>query len=223
MDLVSALGWAGSALLVYSVLQSRMLRLRVLNLAASAALVVFNAIIAVWPMVAMNVALCGINAWFMLTLLRQRRSGGAFEWVAATPDDPFVARFLARHGEDVAHFFPAALEHPAALDHPALRSVHAADSLCALVLHGDVTAGLVVAAAGALDAPDGTWRLLVDYVIPGYRDYTAGSLIYSPAGPFAARGAERVVAGPELDTVRTYLAHAGFVAAGGGWARTVRP
>ncbi|MBA3782005.1 MAG: hypothetical protein H0X12_09165, partial [Nocardioides sp.] len=36
------LGWGGSALLVYSLLQSRVLRFRVLNLAACLLLVVFN-------------------------------------------------------------------------------------------------------------------------------------------------------------------------------------
>ena len=36
------LGWGGSALLVYSLLQSRLLRLRVLNLAACVILTVFN-------------------------------------------------------------------------------------------------------------------------------------------------------------------------------------
>lgn len=216
MTLVDALGWAGSALLVYSVLQSRMLRLRVLNLAASLALVAFNAIIAVWPMVAMNAALCLINAWFAVTLLRQRRRGSAFEWVGADPDDPFVGRFLAHHSEDVAEFFPAARDLRAALG-----TAGAPDTLCALVLHGDVAVGLVVATADDR-SPGGTWRLLVDYVIPGYRDYTAGSFIYSPAGPFAARGAIRVVAGPELAAVHTYLGHAGFAAADGGWARTLQ-
>jgi hypothetical protein len=229
VDLVSALGWAGSALLVYSVLQSRMLRLRVLNLAASAALVVFNAVIGVWPMVAMNVALCLINAWFMIGLLRQRQGGTAFEWVDAAPDGPFVGRFLARHRADVAHFFPAALNLRAALEPAgAATTLDLATALCALVLHGDVTVGLVVAVAGAHGAhpqgtANGTWRLLVDYVIPGYRDYTAGSLIYSGAGPFIARGADRVVAGPELATVQTYLGHAGFVRADEGWVRALRP
>ena len=213
---MDALGWAGSALLVYSVLQSRMLRLRVLNLAASLALVAFNAIIGVWPMVAMNAALCLINAWFAVSLVRQRRRGSAFEWVGAGPDDPFVGRFLAHHGEEVAEFFPVARDLPAAL-----RAVSAPDTLCALVLHGDVTVGLVVATADH-GAPGGAWRLLVDYVIPGYRDYTAGSFIYSPAGPFAARGAGRVVAGPELAPVRTYLGHAGFASVDGGWARTLQ-
>src|SRR5215210_7024441 len=47
---VDVLGWVGSALLVYSVLQTRILRLRLFNGVASALLVIFNAAIAVWPM-----------------------------------------------------------------------------------------------------------------------------------------------------------------------------
>jgi len=54
-------GWAGSALLIVSLLQTRVLRFRVLNLAACLSLVLFNALIGVWPMVGMNVALCAIN------------------------------------------------------------------------------------------------------------------------------------------------------------------
>lgn len=212
MGLVDALGWAGSAPLIYSVLQSRMLRLRVLNLAASAALVVFNAIIGVWPMVAMNVALCLINAWFIVTLVRRRNRGVAFEWVAAAPDDPFVTRFLAHHGEDAAGFFPAAHHLPTT-----------PGTLAALVLHGDVTVGLVVAGPGGASEPDGTWNLAVDYVIPGYLDYTAGRLIYSAAGPFAHVGARRVVAGPGLVTVHGYFEKAGFTAAGGAWVRELAP
>jgi hypothetical protein len=49
------LGWISSALLVYWVLQTRTLRLRLFNGVASALLVIFNAAIAVWPMVALNV------------------------------------------------------------------------------------------------------------------------------------------------------------------------
>jgi hypothetical protein len=44
---VEVLGWVGSALLVYSVLQTRILRLRLFNGVASALLVIFNAAIAV--------------------------------------------------------------------------------------------------------------------------------------------------------------------------------
>jgi hypothetical protein len=211
MTLVDALGWAGSALLVYSVLQSRMLRFRVLNLAASGALVVFNALIGVWPMVAMNIALCAINVWFVVSLLRRRSTGTAFEWVPAPVGDAFVGRFLAHHETDVAQFFPAVSALPAGRA--------SQDVLCALVLHGDVTVGLVVAERATRPGEDDTWDLLVDYVIPGYRDYTAGSMIYSAAGPFAARGARRVVTGEVVTSVRPYLQRAGFTGGATGWAR----
>ena len=73
------LGWAGSALLVYSVLQTRILSLRILNGVASAVLAVFNAAIAVWPMVAMNLVLTAITpstsfGWFAAaTMLRRSK------------------------------------------------------------------------------------------------------------------------------------------------------
>jgi len=62
---LDALGWAGSVLLVYSLLQTRVLRFRALNLLASSILVVFNALLGIWPMVAMNTVLAGINLWFI--------------------------------------------------------------------------------------------------------------------------------------------------------------
>ena len=67
---VEIVGWVGSALLVYSVLQTRILRLRLFNGVASALLVIFNAAIAVWPMVALNVTLTAINVFYIVRLLR---------------------------------------------------------------------------------------------------------------------------------------------------------
>jgi hypothetical protein len=69
---VEILGWVGSAPLVYSVLQARILRLRLFNGVASALLVIFNAAIAVWPMVALNVTLTAINTFLTVQLLRDR-------------------------------------------------------------------------------------------------------------------------------------------------------
>ena len=57
MTWLDALGWAGSALLIFSLMQARVLRFRVLNLVACVILVIFNALLEIWPMVAMNVVL----------------------------------------------------------------------------------------------------------------------------------------------------------------------
>jgi hypothetical protein len=65
-------GWAGSTLLVFSLLQARMLRLRVLNLVASLALVAYNAMVPVWPMVGMNLVVAAIDVYFIVQILRTR-------------------------------------------------------------------------------------------------------------------------------------------------------
>ncbi len=53
-------------------LQTRILRLRLFNGVASALLVIFNAAIGVWPMVALNVTLAVINVFSIVLLLRGR-------------------------------------------------------------------------------------------------------------------------------------------------------
>jgi hypothetical protein len=79
---VDVLGWGGSGLLVASLLQVRVLRFRTLNTVASVVLAFFNLVIGVWPQVAMNAALAGINVWFIAKLLGERHD----EIVAFQPD-----------------------------------------------------------------------------------------------------------------------------------------
>lgn len=71
--MTEALGWIGSALIVLSLTQQRIHRLRWLNLAASAMLVVFNALIGVPSMVALNVVLVGVNLAALVRLHRDAR------------------------------------------------------------------------------------------------------------------------------------------------------
>ena len=72
MSWVDALGWAGSVLLIYSLMPARVLRFRVLNLVASVVLVAFNALLGIWSMVAMNGVLALVNVWFNRALLTSR-------------------------------------------------------------------------------------------------------------------------------------------------------
>jgi uncharacterized protein with PQ loop repeat len=82
---VEVLGWVGSALLLYSVLQTCILRLRLFNGVASALFVIFNAAIAVWPIVALNVTLTATNVFYIVRLLRGRHDSRSFEVVEISP------------------------------------------------------------------------------------------------------------------------------------------
>jgi hypothetical protein len=70
------IGWAGSLLLIVSILQTRIERLRWLNLVACAVPIVYNVWLMSWPMIAMNSALIAINL-YNLNRLRAGRNDRA--------------------------------------------------------------------------------------------------------------------------------------------------
>jgi hypothetical protein len=70
--MIEVFGWIGSAILVASLLQGNMMRLRVLNLVAAVMLVAYNIVVATWPMVGMNVAVALIDIWFIVKLGHRR-------------------------------------------------------------------------------------------------------------------------------------------------------
>lgn len=72
--MIEVIGWAGSVLLVVSLLQSGMMRLRVLNLIAAVILVGYNAAVETWPMVGMNAAVAIIDIYFIAKLRREAES-----------------------------------------------------------------------------------------------------------------------------------------------------
>jgi hypothetical protein len=176
MTWLDTLGWAGSALLVYSVLQARILRFRIFNGIASVLLVVFNASIAVWPMVGLNVVLTAINAFY---LMRGRHDPRSYSVAEVEHADGYVQYILRTFDNDIRHF------------NPEFSSANAGGSEFGyLILTGAETVGVVL----AQDAGEGTAQVELDYVFQKYRDFTPGEFVYRRGGPFASRGYRRVIA-----------------------------
>jgi hypothetical protein len=194
MTWVDALGWFGSALLVFSLLQARILRLRVLNTVACVILTVFNALLGVWPMVAMNVALAGINVFFIVRMLRERHDERVYVVLEVPEDDAYVQHFLGVHGADIARFFPRLRERSG-------RTAY-------LVQHGDETAGVIL----VRDAGGGTAEVDLDYVTRRYRDFTPGEFVFRRSGLLRDQGYTQVLTAPGM--VEPYYASVGFAAAG---------
>jgi hypothetical protein len=82
------------------------LRLRLFSGVASALLVIFNAAIAVWPMVALNVTLTAINVFYIVRLLRGRHDSRTFEVVEISPNEAYLKHLLHEFGADIHHFNP---------------------------------------------------------------------------------------------------------------------
>ena len=189
LDLV---GWGGSALLVFSLLQQRVLRFRALNLVACLILLVFNALIEVWPMVGMNAVLAGINIWFLVRLLRDRHDHAAFEVVEVGREDTYLRHLLRVHGDDIRRYQPTSTWEPVSeRDH------------AFLVLRGDETVGVVL-----LDADGDVARVRLDYVTPRFRDFTPGEFVWRESGVLSRLGFRHVTTPPDM--VGAYYDRVGF-------------
>ena len=206
MSWLDALGWAGSALLIYSLLQARVLRFRVLNLVASLVLVLFNALLGIWPMVAMNLVLAGINVWFIAKLLGERHDETAYEVLEVAASDAYLQHVLRVHDEDIRGFFPAFTGAGSGDDRSAF-----------LVQRGDETVGVVL----VRDAGGGVAQVELDYVTPRFRDFTPGEFVYRRSGLFRDRGFRRVLSPPSM--VAPYYEGLGFHRDGDAWALDLEP
>lgn len=192
-DWLEAVGWAGSALLVFSLLQARVLRFRTLNTLACVVLVFYNAAVGVWPMVGMNAVLTVINLWFIVKLVRERHDEAVFEVLGVGTTDDYLAHVLRVHGADIARYQPGFTADRARVD---------AD-LAFIVVRGDETVGVVLVRRDGDVA-----RVTLDYVTPRYRDFTPGEFVWRRSGVLNGLGFRRVVTPPDM--VAAYYGRLGF-------------
>lgn len=188
---LEALGWGGSALLIYSLLQQRVLRFRSLNLVAGIVLVVYNAILWVWPMVALNLVTSAINLWFIAQLVRQRHDDEAYAVIEVRADDQYLQHVLDTHAGDIR-------KHQ-----PSFTGRAAAGEETYVVVKGDETVGVVIL------QPDGdVARVRLDYVTPKYQDFTPGEFVWRRSDLMRKHGYRRVVTSP--DVLDPYYDRIGF-------------
>ena len=82
---------------------------------------IFNAAVAVWPMVALN-ALTAINVFYIVRLLRGRHDSRTFEVVEISPNQAYLKHLLHEFDADIQHFNPGfstrSRSHRSRLPHP---------------------------------------------------------------------------------------------------------
>lgn len=177
MPWLEVFGWIGSVLVVVSLTLSNLRRFRTVNLVGSVIATAYNAVLGIWPFVAMNAAIAVINVYWLVRLHRERFVTRAYRTVPARLQDGYVQHLLGRHAQEIARFYPG-FDASAGEEG---RLVH-------LVVTGDQPAGLVVLRR---TGPD-TAEVELDYVSRAYRDYTPGAFVYRDSGVLAAAGLRRV-------------------------------
>lgn len=207
---LEVIGWVGSGLIVLSVMQSRMLRFRWMNLAGSLIATVYNALFGIWPFVAMNAAIAIISAYWLTRLYREANDPGVYQVLTVPPDDAYLQHLLHEHARDIAHHAPGFDADPSA-------GTGARTTL--LVVRGDEAVGVVA----VRDAGDGVGVVELDWVKPRFRTFTPGQFVYRDSGALPEAGFRRVTLRPHDATDREYLRRAGFKVEHTEWVRDLTP
>lgn len=179
---LEVIGWIGSAVLVWSLLQTQLHRLRVINLVGCIVLIGYNTVNHVWPMVGLNIVLAAINVFYLARMSREKHDAGAFEVLQVAGDDTYLRHVLRVHEADIRRFNPEFVYDPFSGD------------VSYLVLKGDETVGVVI----GRDAGNGTAQLLLDWVTPRYRDLSPGEFILGKEGLLRQRGYRRFLPPPGM-------------------------
>ena len=197
-------GWVGSALVVLSLMDARLVRFRWVNLVGAVLTTAYNAVFGIWPFVVMNGAIAIIDVYWLWRLYSEQHDEKVYEVVELAPDDAYLQHILKVHAVDVAlHSAP----EPAPKD---------ATRFAFLVAKRDETVGAVLVA----DRGDGVGQVELDWVTPRFRDFTPGEFVYRQSGVFAAHGFHTLVT-HDVKGQEEYLARVGFVREGDHLAREV--
>lgn len=195
MNIYELIGYIASALVAASMLMTSILRLRVLNLVGSAAFGVYGLLIHAYPVAAVNFFIAAINVVHVGRMLRRREF---FTIVNVAPESDYLRYFMDRNLDDIRKFIPGF-------------TYKSADNQITLFVVRDLMpAGLFIGER----QPDGTLTVIVDYVIPGYRDLKIGKyLLEDRADFFRERGVRRIVTPPGSPRHADYLRRIGFLPA----------
>lgn len=213
MLVLEIIGWVGSALVVVSLMQARVLRFRWMNLAGSVIATAYNAVVGIWPFAVMNGVIAIIDVYWLVRLQRERHDADVYEVVPVGADDHYLRHVLGVHADDIARYYPSFVlpGSGASADAPARWAY--------LVLRGDETVGVVV----VRDVGDAVGEVELDYVTPRFRDFTPGEFVYRRSGVFAGTGLRALVVADDARDTGDYLERVGFEQVGGRWRRDVQP
>ena len=106
---VEAIGYAGSALIILSITQKSILRLRLLGLAGGVTFLVYSIVIAAYPIAVVNVIASSIHLWYLRKLLRHKDE--VFRLLRVRPESRYLADFLDFHSDEIEGRFRPDFEH----------------------------------------------------------------------------------------------------------------
>ena len=186
--LIECIGYAGSLLVLASMLMTSVFKLRVINTIGSLSFTVYALIIHSYPTALMNACLVLINLRFLRKMKKMEKD---FALAECRPGDSFVRFFVDEHRDDIRACFPGI-----PLDFTDATQVWL---ICCEGRPVGVTAG---------EQSGSVLNLLLDYTIPEYRDFSVGKYLMTQ---LKGQGFTKLCYGGPVEHHLPYLQKLGYV------------
>ncbi len=185
-------GYAASGLIAISLMMSSILRLRIINLIGALAFAVYGLMIHAYPVAVLNGLIVGINLYHLQRMLTAKEY---YQLLPVRPDSDFLRHFLKLYRGDIERILPEFEYQPTE------------KQLTLFILRDCTPVGVLVAEH---KSPE-TLRVVLDFVIPRYRNLHVGKFLFvEQADFFRGLGVKEIVVQPRTKEFGAYLVEVGF-------------
>jgi len=196
ISFVEWLGYAASVITAISLLMSSIIKLRWFNLFGSLAFSIYGFVITAYPVGVFNGFIVFVNIYYLIKIYNKKEF---FNLQTIDSADGYFTAFQNYYKQDIEAFFPD------------FKASSYSKSTTVLVLRNMAVAGVFVGEKIA----DDTLNVVLDFVIPEYRDFKLGKFVYqNNNGFFESKGIKQLVAETSNDIHLRYLKKMGFVEMG---------
>lgn len=189
------IGYSASVLIALSLMMNSIIRLRSIGLAGAILFSAYGFIIGAYPVAFLNMLNASIHAFY---LFKTRHRKDFFRILEVRPENKYLIYFLDFNKDKIRKYFPD-FEYSEPYD----------KYFTFLIIRNLTVAGVVV--GERLNGSN--LHVLLDFVIPEYRDFKTGDYVYHKSKPFfTERGIFSVSCRTSNKRHRDYLLKMGFSA-----------
>lgn len=190
--MLELLGYTASALILIAMMMSSILWLRVINTAGSGAFSIYGLLIHAYPVAVLNGFIVLVNGYYLVRMLRAKNY---FQLLQLKPESDYLKYFLGFHRREIATILPDFEYRPVE------------NQVTLFILRDCAPVGVFIAE----QRHDGSLRVILDFVIPGYRNLKIGRFLFvEQAEFFRERGIKEIVIAPRTKEFGAYLLKVGF-------------
>jgi hypothetical protein len=190
--LLQLLGYTASGLIVTAMLMSSILWLRTINMVGAAGFAIYGSLIHAYPVAVLNSFVVIVNVFYLTRMLRAKRF---FQLLKLKPDSDYLNYFLGFYRKDIVSILPDFEYRPVE------------NQVTLFILRDCAPVGVFIAEQKS----DGVLRVVLDFVVPGYRDLKIGRFLFVEQTEFfRERGVKEIVIAPRTKEFGAYLVKVGF-------------